>query len=623
MAATSPFPFPPALERPHVEQCEARGITMGFALASGVRTIADNEARKLGFEASVQVEERKHGLQGICFTYCELETRAEISWRLKPDTKFVAGEKPRKYLSRLGDKVRPYFPHTTSAEMREDTKVNVILTEGEFKTLSLAENIVPIASRATCVIGLQGVNGGWHRDSVTINLPDGSKEKKKEGAPHLVDGLEDWEWKKRTVYIVFDSDVGTKLHAAEFKRSRRSGAWGAEYTLAQLLKAKGAEVRIVVLPGRVDGTKYGADDLIKERGAHEALKLIYNNWVVERDPDEVLYSEKRTAITFISAAELVRTAPPRPPMVIDGILPEGCVAMLAGPPGVGKSYLAMNACNAVASGGRFLDFLRTVQGGAIYIQCELPAWMLGERIRNLGPVSPGLTICTPGSKLPLNWWEPDGFNKKRETGSRALAMILLDQIRSYSPKLVCFDSLKDFTSISMLDPEAASHLCGIFRMIAVHARCGVLLVHHHRKTGGREQKYEGQDDMVGSFQLAAEVDSIMSIYQHKRADETSRFKLMFSKLRHSAPLEPLEIERLSGNNSLLWTARPWQDHTGDVSDDQRLLDALGQGSGGWQEVSKRAGMSKSAFFRAFPKLEKSGLATKVGNVYYLQLDGQK
>jgi hypothetical protein len=67
-----------------------------------------------------------------------------------------------------------------------------------------------------------------------------------------------------------------------FKQNKPAGAWGAEYTLAQLLRAKGAELRIVVLPPKIDGTKYGIDDLVAERGQHEVLKLIYNNWVTER-----------------------------------------------------------------------------------------------------------------------------------------------------------------------------------------------------------------------------------------------------------------------------------------------------------------------------------------------------
>lgn len=412
--------------------------------------------------------------------------------------------------------------------------------------------------------------------------------------------------------------MGTKIHASAFKQNKRAGAWGAEYTLAQLLRAKGAEVRIVVLPAKLDGTKYGIDDLIAERGTHEVLKLIYNNWVVERDPDEALYHQTRGTIRIESTPELFRTAPARPVQVISKILPEGCVALLAGPAGIGKSFIALNACQAVATGGQFLDLLQAEKGKALYLQCEMPRWALAERIKNLGPISDNLLICSPGVSLPLNYWEPDGFNKRRETGNREAVMTLLDQIRAHSPKLVCFDALKDFTSVSTVDPDAAKNVFQIFRMFAQAARCGVLLLHHHRKTGGRDGKYEGQDDMVGSFQLSAEADTIMSLYAHTRSDGTRRYKLMFSKLRHAAPMEPVEIERLSGNESLSWTAVPWEDHTKTkVSDEDKVIRALERGGCEYKEVCERSRISKSTFYRVFGQLEKKGLVRRSGNVYFL------
>ena len=240
---TSPFTHPPSLQPRHVEELKKRAISKEFALASGVRTAADNELRALGFEASIPLDQRKNGLQGSSFAYRDLATSREVSWRLKPDTAFSLNGKAARYLSRAGDKLRCFYPHTTVAEFVPNTKVQVILTEGEYKALSIAENIVPIASRPTCVIGLQGVNGGWHRDKITVTLPTGKKETRKEGHAHLIDDLEAWEWRKRVVYVVFDSDVGSKTNAALFKRNKREGAWGAEHQLAQLLRAKGAEVR--------------------------------------------------------------------------------------------------------------------------------------------------------------------------------------------------------------------------------------------------------------------------------------------------------------------------------------------------------------------------------------------
>ena len=237
--------FPASLSERHREGFRKRGISPEFAIESGCRTLADNEARDLNFQASLPIDERSKGLQGILFTYRTLDGSRDPNHRLKPDLRFSLNGKQAKYLSRKGDPLRPYFPSTTLPDHAANAKINVIITEGEFKTLSLAENIVPVCSRKTCVIGLQGVNSGWHRDKITITRPDGTKEDKKEGHPHLVDELETWEWAKRVVYICFDSDVGSEAQAAEFKKNKRLGAMGAEHTLVQLLRARGADVRIV------------------------------------------------------------------------------------------------------------------------------------------------------------------------------------------------------------------------------------------------------------------------------------------------------------------------------------------------------------------------------------------
>src|SRR5512136_3151864 len=168
--ASSPFRFPPSLSARHEEELRKRAISKEFALASGIRTAADNELRELNFQASLPHEERSKGLQGICFPYVDLELKSEASWRIKPDTAFTLsdGSHP-KYLSRVGDKVRAYFPHTTTLEMLSDPKVNAVITEGEYKALSIAEALQKTEPRRKfAVIGLQGVNGGWHRDRQVV-----------------------------------------------------------------------------------------------------------------------------------------------------------------------------------------------------------------------------------------------------------------------------------------------------------------------------------------------------------------------------------------------------------------------------------------------------------------------
>jgi archaellum biogenesis ATPase FlaH len=608
--------IPSMLIERHQQELLKRGISADYALANGVKTIADNEARRLGFEASIGISQRSQGLQGIGFEYFRLNGHKPI-WRLKPDSQFLDHEgKHIKYISRIGE-MAAFYAQKITPEIQADSKIQVVITEGEFKALAIAEQICKIASRPTVAIGLVGVNGGWESDKIYVPKPDGTKEVKKEGHPHLIDDLEEWDWKKRVVYICFDSDVGTKKHAAEFKLAKRRGAIGAEYQLALLLRAKGADVRIVILPPKVDGSKYGADDYIAEQGKFRFLTLLYNNWVVDRNIDEILYTEKAAALRFEKSTDFVAANTARPSFVIDKIVPVPGLAMLAGGSGVGKSAIALNAAYAVASGGKFLGRFDTQQGKALYIQTELSRALVEDRVRSLG-THENMEIMMAGYSMPLNHWEPDGYNKRRETGNREIFIALMDRIKAGGFRLVIFDPFSDFHTFAPTEAEGAQHMMLLFRQLANVCNAGVLVIHHHRKTGGQKEQYEGMDDFYGPMFLGAKVDTGMSIYSYTRKDETIRYKLKFSKQRVSEQLPAMEINRIAQENFYLWEADDWVDSDAATLKQCRdLRDLIAVAGGTAKDLIARSKLAKRTFFRAIKELIEAGAVEKKGTFYYL------
>ena len=614
--ARSPFAFPAALQPKHVEELRKRGISVQFAIASNVRTAADNELRQLNFQASLPIDQRNEGLQGLCFEYHDPWTGHPLTWRIRPDVRFTIEGKQAKYLSRLGDALRPYFPHTTTTELLADPKTELVITEGEMKALSIAENLGKIAKKPLAVIGLAGVNGGWNREKRVVTGADGHHEKKSFGAPRLIEDLERIEWQKRRVWIAFDSDVACPKHATEFKRSRYAGAIGAEYTLAELLRARGAEVRIIEIPDGGSTEKIGADDYIMQHGATAFFRLFTTNWCAVRDIDKILYRPRPEAFVFTEARELVAVKPPRPVFLIAGVLPEGGVAMIGAAPKVGKSAIALNAAISLCRGEKFLGTFGTRQGRAVYIQTEIPNWAMAERLKLMGNLPEGLVICTP-SRLHLNFYEEHGF-KRVETGNNERVAALVEALRQQAASLVIFDPLAHFHTLSENKVEDVSHLFQIFRWIARTVPCGVLVVHHHRKVARAQVRYEGAEDMRGSIALYAEPDSVISIYAQERSDQTRRFKLVVSA-RHCEQPEPLELFRMGGENAMLWRAEPWVDRTTTtVNGDDQLLEALEDGNRlEFKDALSRSGLSRSGFYRTFDKLEKKGLVGRVGNVYFL------
>jgi len=76
-----------------------------------------------------------------------------------------------------------------------------------------------------------------------------------------------------------------------------------------------------------------------------------------------------TPTAFPSAAELLAREIPPARWVVPGMVPEG-VALLAGKPKLGKSWLALGLCIAVASGGAAFGNMRVEKGSALYLALE-------------------------------------------------------------------------------------------------------------------------------------------------------------------------------------------------------------------------------------------------------------
>ncbi len=113
-----------------------------------------------------------------------------------------------------------------------------------------------------------------------------------------------------------------------------------------------------------------------------------------------------------------------------------------------------------------------------------------------------------------------------------------------------FEELQHFHSLNELNVDHVAHLFEVFRAIGRAVPCGVMIVHHHRKTARSQVEYEVVEDMTGSGALFGEADSIVSIYRKvRRSDDTRRYKVVFD-LRHAETPDPMELFRMGGENSI-------------------------------------------------------------------------
>lgn len=125
----------------------------------------------------------------------------------------------------------PKVPGLNWAAVLADPTQPLIITEGEIKALSVTSNT------GTPTIGLGGVFM-WADNKIVLPI------------------LNEAAWARRRVFVVFDSDIDTKI-----------GVQLAEARLAQWLLKRRAVVHSCRLPPASDGGKQGADDFIAAHGA--------------------------------------------------------------------------------------------------------------------------------------------------------------------------------------------------------------------------------------------------------------------------------------------------------------------------------------------------------------------
>jgi putative DNA primase/helicase len=186
---------------------------------------------------------------------------------------------PIKFLSPVGGTNQPYIPAGVGPALPDPT-IPLILTEGEVKALAATQAGFP-------AIGLIGVYGG---QKARPKGPDGRKT----GPRELIPGLAAVAWKGRKVFISFDSDAVTNRNVKL-----------AEYHLAAMLQAAGADVRIVRLPAEPDGGKNGLDDYLVRYGADDFRRLVEGAQPVGPPPKKIkpvhaVDDPKRLATEFLA-----------------------------------------------------------------------------------------------------------------------------------------------------------------------------------------------------------------------------------------------------------------------------------------------------------------------------------
>lgn len=209
------------------------------------------------------------------------------------------------------------------------------------------------------------------------------------------------------------------------------------------------------------------------------------------------------AFKLMSAYEVMTTEWPEPVWVAPG-LPTG-LAILAGKPKIGKSWLALQLCRAVAQGDEVLGE-KVAPGRFLYLALEDHPKRLRQRMeKQRWPVEDQLKLS--GFILREQFEREIG-----DLGSGG-SEVLAEMISRGKYRLVVIDTFSRAIRGDQNDNDTVTMSLGPIQEAAYKLNCVVLLLDHHRKLFSAEP--DVVVDILGSTAKAAVADALWGLYRER------------------------------------------------------------------------------------------------------------
>jgi hypothetical protein len=261
---------------------------------------------------------------------------------------------------------------------------------------------------------------------------------------------------------------------------------------------------------------------------------------VERgEPDEALRKPESVDAAPVSLAQALAEPVPQDSYLIDGLLPEAGVALVAGESGSGKTTL-------VAQVGMALSVGRDVFGWSVPSAVPVAYW-IGEGSRHLflerlhaaatalGIEGPNLYV-PPAKMLPPSFVSPEFEEFVERCARLGVRLIVADPLRRFFPGE---------------ENSSTAFMAGVTKPLldlAVRYGMAFWLIHHLSKPS---EYRDGRNRVRGTGALLDDVDLALRLERQKGGAPTDRV-LTFDKVRHGAEPPPLTLT-FNGEHAIFTT----------------------------------------------------------------------
>ena len=369
----------------------------------------------------------------------------------------------------------------------------------------------------------------------------------------------------RTVIIWRDNDEAGQKYAQEAGKA--------------LLQAKALPRTLPVPEDKPEG--WDVADAIAEGWSKEDVTDLAAQ-SVEFEPKRIL-----KAVSFATLATM--HIPPRE-MVLGPILPTQGLSMLYAPRGIGKTFVSLGIAYAVASGGQFLRWQAPKARRVLFVDGEMPAVVLQERIsgmllNNTAQLTDAdyLKIITPDLQ------ETGSPDLSTREGQAALEEHLDDV------ELIVLDNLSTLCRTGA-ENEGESWLPIQEWLLSLRRRGMSVLMIHHSGKGGQQRGTSRREDIL---------DTVISLKRPRdyEPEQGARFEVHYEKARtfHGADAEAFEAHLSTTWGQLAWTVKS----LGDVLTEQ-IVQLKKEGLSD-REIAAELGISKSNVNRRLKAAQQQGV----------------
>ncbi len=239
---------------------------------------------------------------------------------------------------------------------------------------------------------------------------------------------------------------------------------------------------------------------------------------------------EEVALRPITISELLTQTFDDVEWIVDGLIPAESIVILSGQPACYKTWILLEFAIQIAQGLPVFKHFDSEKTGVLIVDEESGARLLQKRIKSMWT-----SVC---GDVPIHILSYANFSVKENT---------IEHLIRYSQEkgigLVIFDSL---VRIHKSDENDASGMSRVFSELRRFnkANISVLLAHHHRKRSKDGIKMDQSQEMRGSSDILAAVDSHVAVTKRD-----GHVVMQQTKMRYREEVSPFKVNIISENES--------------------------------------------------------------------------